>query len=236
MKTALTAALVIFSAHGQAFAQDSATSAAFHATTLNLQAYGESKAAPDMASIGLGVTTQAATAAEALRLNAAKMSAVLAALRAAGMAERDIRTSAISLNPQYVYGQDQPPKLTGYQASNEATLIIRDLARLGPAIDAAGAAGANQINGIRFGLKDPQAAEDEARRAAVKALAAKADLYAQVTGYRVVRLVSLTEGGGYQPGPPQPMFAMAKAAAPTPVEPGELNVRIEVSALYELAK
>jgi uncharacterized protein YggE len=236
MKAALLATLVIFTPCQAAFAQDSSASAVFRATTLNLSAYGESKAGPDMASIGLGITTQAATAAEALRLNAAKMTAVLAGLRRLGMAERDIQTSAINLNAQYVYAQDQPPRLTGYQASNEVTVTVRDLAGLGPAIDAASAAGANQINGIRFGLKDPHAAEDEARRAAMKALTAKADLYAGATGYRIVRLVSLTEGGGYQPGPPQPTFAMARAAAPTPVEAGELTVRIDVSAVYELGK
>jgi uncharacterized protein YggE len=236
MKVALAAAAMAIILYSPVFAQDSNANTVFRPTTLNLSASGETQAAPDMASIVLGVNTQAATAAEALRLNAAKMTAILAGLRRLGLGERDIQTTAISLNAQYVYGQDQPPRLTGYQASNEASVTVRDLAELGPAIDASSAAGANQINGIRFGLKDPQAAEDQARRAAIKALAAKADLYAQATGYRIVRLMSLTEGGGYQPGPPQPVFAMAKAAAPTPVEAGELTVRIDVSAVYELGK
>ncbi len=113
---------------------------------------------------------------------------------------------------------------------------MRDLAKLGPAIDAASAAGANQINGISFGLKDAGVAQDQARRAAVKALTAKAELYAQATGYHVVRLVSLSEGGDAQPIRPRPMLAMAKTSAPTPIEPGDLDVRIEVSAVYELAK
>lgn len=236
MKPALAAACLICLAASPAFAQGADADAAFHATTLSLQAEGEVAAAPDMASITLGVSTQAATAAEAMRLNADKMGAILAALRGKGLAEREIRTSNLSLGPQYVYAQNQPPKLTGYQASNDVTVTVRDLAKLGPAIDAVSAAGANQINGISFGLKEPLVAEDEARRAAVKALSAKAELYAQATGYRVVRLISLSEGGGAQPIQPRPMLAMAKASAPTPIEPGDLNVRIEVSAVYELAK
>ncbi|HVY35377.1 MAG TPA: SIMPL domain-containing protein [Caulobacteraceae bacterium] len=235
MKAALSAAFLIFAA-GPALAQGADADAAFRATTLSLQAYGEAKAQPDMAAVTLGVSTQAATAAEALRLNAQRMTAVLTSLRALGLGERDIQTSNLSLGPQYVNVQNLPPKLSGYQASNDVRVTVTDLTKLGPVIDAVGGAGANQINGVSFGLKDSDAAENEARRAAVKALAAKADLYAQASGYHIVRLVNLSEGGGEQPMQPRPVFAMAKAAAPTPVEPGELNVRIDVSAVYELAK
>ena len=236
MKPALAAVFLICLAAAPALAQGADADAAFHATTLSLQAEGEAKAAPDMASITLGVTTQAPSAAEAMRQNAEKMNAILSALRAQGLAERDIQTSNLSLGPRYVYAQNDPPKLTGYQASNEVTITVRELAKLGPAIDAVSSAGVNQINGISFGLKDPQGAEDDARRAAVKALTAKAELYAQATGYHVVRLVSLSEGGDEPPARPSPVFAMAKAAAPTPVEPGELHVSIEVSGIYEMAK
>ncbi len=101
------------------------------------------------------------------------------------------------------------------------------------------AVGANQINGVSFGLKDPQAAEDAARVKAVKALQARAQLYAGATGLRLVRLVNLSEGGGYAPPPVQfakTMMRSADAAAPTPVEPGQLTVRIDVSGIYELAR
>ena len=116
---------------------------------------------------------------------------------------------------------------------------VVDLKKLGGALDAVVGAGANQINGVSFGLQNPEAAENAARREAVKALAAKADLYAQAAGYRVGRLVNLSEGGGYSPQPPMPMarMMMAKAdAAPTPVQGGELSVRIEVNGFYELTK
>jgi uncharacterized protein YggE len=210
----------------------------FRATTLNLAADGEVKAAPDMASISLGVMTQEKTAQGAMQANAARMTEVMAALRKAGIPAKDIQTSGLNLNPQYVYEQNVPPRLTGYQASNQVTVIVHDLTKLGAAVDATVSAGANQVNGISFGLNDPTAAENAARQDAVKALQAKADLYAKATGYRIGRLVSLSEGGGYTPRPPMPMMAYAskREAMDTPVSAGELNVRIEVSGLYELTR
>jgi uncharacterized protein YggE len=212
--------------------------AAFQATTLNLSAFGETAIAPDLATITLGVQTDAATAAQALSANAAQMTKVVAALRKAGIAERDIQTSTLSVSPQYVYEQNKPPRLNGYQASNQVTLQVRDLARLGQTVDATVSAGATNVGGISLGLQDPKAAEDAARREAVKALQAKAELYAQASGYRLVRLVNLAEGGGYAPAPPMPMYAMAKRemADSSPVSGGELKVRIDISATYELAK
>ena len=215
-----------------------AEDAAFRATTFNVSAFGETKVAPDMATIALGVQTEAPTAAGALSANAVQMTKVIAALKKAGIAERDIQTSGLNVNPQYVYEQNLPPKLTGYQASNQVTVQARDLSKLGATVDATVSAGATTVGGIGFGLQNPQAAEDAARVDAVKALQAKADLYARATGYRIVRLVTLGEGGGYAPTPPMPMYAMAKRemADSSPVAAGELKVRVDVSATYELAK
>ena len=112
---------------------------------------------------------------------------------------------------------------------------VRDQKKLGAAADATVNAGANQVNGISFGLSDPSAAETAAREAAVRALTAKAELYARATGYRILRLVTLSEGGGYAPQPPMPMVAMAmrgKAEDSSPVSAGELSGRIEISAVY----
>jgi uncharacterized protein YggE len=232
---ALAGALLASAAALPAHAADDA---AFRATTLNLSASGESKVAPDLATITLGVQTDGATAAGAMSANAAQMTKVIAALKKAGIAERDIQTSNLSVNPQYVYVENNPPKLSGYQASNQVTIQVRDLTKLGQTVDATVNAGATNVGGISFGLQDPQAAEDKARLDAVKALQAKADLYARATGYKIVRLVSLGEGGGYTPAPPMPMYAMAKMerADSSPVSAGELKVRVDVSATYELAK
>lgn len=208
----------------------------FHATTLDLSAYGETRIAPDMASIHLGVTSEAKTAAEALSSNSARMSQMMAALRAAGIPAKDIQTSGLNLNPQQVYVQNEPPRLTGYQASEQVTVLVHDLPRLGAAVDATVRAGANQVNGIGFGLADPTSAENSAREQAVRALQAKANLYAHVAGYRVSRLVSLSEGGGTDNGRLPVPAVYSRSAQSVPVAPGELTVRVEVTGVYELTR
>jgi uncharacterized protein YggE len=217
-----------------------AADAMFQATTLNLSAYGETRVAPDMATINLGVMTEGKTAAAAMAANAQKMTAVMAALKRAGIAEKDIQTSGLNLNAQYAYVPNVPPKLSGYQASNQVTVSVHDLTRLGAAVDATVSAGANQVNGVSFGLSDPTTAENAAREAAVKALTAKAELYAKATGHTITRLISLSEGGGYSAPPPMPVMMMKREmmadAAASPVAPGELRVRIDVSGLYQMAR
>ena len=238
---ALGLALSVVAAAPAALAQmaPSAADTMFKATTFNLSATGETRVAPDIASINLGVMTEGKTAADALAANATRMTAVMASLKKAAIAEKDIQTSNLSVNPQYRYVENQAPVLIGYQVSNQVTVAVRDLKKLGAAVDATVNAGANQVNGISFGLADPSAAENAAREAAVRALSAKADLYAQATGYRVLRLVTLSEGGGYTPQPPMPMAAMAmrsEAKDSSPVSGGELNIRIDISAIYELTR
>ena len=241
LRPGLLAALLtlgpLSAAHAQAAAP--AAESLFHATTLNLSAYGERKLRPDMATISLGVTTEASTAALALSDNAARMNQVMAALNAAGAPPKDIRTSGLNLNAQYAYEQGQPPRLTGYRAADQVTVTVHDLTKVGAIADATVGAGANQVNGISFGLADPTAAANAAREEAVRALAAKAELYARATGYRVARLVSLSEGGGVEGYRPQPLTVTAQARiqnVPTTVAPGELTVRVDITGLYELAR
>jgi uncharacterized protein len=210
--------------------------ARFAATTLDVSASGEVHVAPDMATISLGVSNTAPTAAEAMQATNAAMAKVVTAVRAAGVDARQIQTSSISLTPQYVYAQNQPPKLTGYQAANQVSVNVLDLARLGPVADAVVEAGATDIGQISFGLQSRVSAENAARLAAVKALDDKAALYADAAGYHIKRLVSLAEGGGYTPGPPVPLMRMAslQGAPATLVESGELTVTIDVSGEFEL--
>lgn len=222
-----------------AFAQSSvAQDTQFRATTLTLSGYGESKVAPDMASISLGVNTEAVTASEALSANAARMTKVMTALSAAGIAAKDIQTSNLSLNALYDDGDNQTPKVRGYQASNTVTIIVRDLSKLGSAVDATVRAGANQVYGVSLGVSDPSAAEDAARQKAIKALISKANLYAAASGYKVARLVSLSENGGYNHPQPMPMMAMARMEkdVSSPISGGEMSLRIDVSAVYELSR
>jgi uncharacterized protein YggE len=210
-------------------------------TILTLSAYGETKVAPDMATVSLGVVTEAPTAAVALQQNAIRMTAVVNALKAKGVAEKDIQTSGLSISPQYTYRENQAPLLRGYQVSNMVTVIVYDLAKLGSVVDATVSAGGNQMNGISFGLRDPQKAEDAARLEAVKRLQAKADLYSRAVGKPIKGLKSLSEGGGYNPGPtPPPMLQMravsAEAKMDTSVSAGELSVRVDVQGVYELVE
>ena len=208
--------------------------------TFSLSAQGEVRVAPDMATITTGVQTEARTAQEAMAQNRAQMTQVIAALRRSGIEERHIQTSGLNLNAVYDYPQNQQPTLRGYQASNQVTVQVHDLDNLGQAVDAVVAAGANQINGISFGLRDPRTVEDRARRAAVQALQSRAQLYAEATGMRLVGLRTLTESGGYQPMPPMPYaraeMAMDASGGSTPVQGGEVVVRIDISGVFDVSR
>jgi len=205
-------------------------------TRLDVSAEGEVNLPPDIVTIGAGVVTQAPGAAAAMAENAKRMSATIAALRKAGVADRDIRTSTLSLSPQYRYDKDVPPVITGYQASNQVNVRFRDVARAGAVLDALVAVGANQIDGPAFEVEHPDAALDEARTQAIARARARADLYARAAGLRVKRILSISEsGGGYQPPRPMAMMAMARMdKAETPIAAGEQKLAVNVAVSFEL--
>jgi uncharacterized protein YggE len=206
-------------------------------TVLTLTVEGRTTRTPDIAEVSGGVVTTAPTASAAMAENAAKMNAVVAAVRKVGIAERDIQTTGLNLAPQYRYENNAPPVLTGYQATNTVNLRIRTIAKTGKLLDTLVGVGANQISGPNFRVEDSDGALDEARAAAVKTAQARAELYAKATGLRVRRIVSLTEGGGFEAGPrPMMMKAMAMdaAAPPTPVAPGEVSLSVNLTVVYEL--
>jgi uncharacterized protein len=204
-------------------------------TLLEVVAEGEATRVPDIATIRAGVVTQAQTAAAALAANATQMKSVIAALKAAGVADRDVQTANISLNPQYRYAENQPPVITGYQASNTVSVKFRDIARSGNILDALVKQGANQIDGPNLSIDQIEAAQDEARTDAVKRARARADLYARALGMRVERLVSLSEGNdGGMPGPMPMMMARAEAKDSTQLVPGEQRVGVTVRVRFLL--
>jgi uncharacterized protein YggE len=206
-------------------------------TRLDLSVTGESTRVPDVAIISAGVVTRARTAAAAMQENAQRMERVIAALRAVGIAERDIQTSNISLNPEYHHQENQPPRLTGYTASNQVNIRFRDIRNSGRVLDVLVAQGANQINGPTLTLDRPQLALDEARANAVAVGRARAQLYASALGMQVVRVVSLSESGGYYPPPPHPMGerdGMAMAQAKTEILPGEQKHQVTLAMVFEL--
>ncbi|MGH6949474.1 MAG: SIMPL domain-containing protein [Vitreimonas sp.] len=233
IKAAAAFAVMATFAAPQAAAQE-APRVSVEGTLLSVSAEGKSEARPDMATINLGVTTEGQTAQAALAENARRMSALMQALRRAGIAERDIQTSNVSVHPQQQYRENQPPLITGYQANNTVTARIRRIDNTGRTIDAAVGAGGNAIHGVSFSHADPDAQLDIARRNAIAEARRRAELYANALGMRVHRIVAVQEGGGYAPPIPVAMERMAAQDASTPVSPGEIETRVNVSVTFEL--
>ena len=205
--------------------------------TLSVTGDGATEVVPDLATLSIGVTTLGATAAEALAANSAALSAVLERLRAAGVEDRDLQTSNLSVNPNWTGYEKSSgsPAIDGYTAMNMVTVKIRKLDGLGAVLDAAVADGANTLNGLTFGLAEPRPAMDVARKAAVEDAAAKAALMADAAGVTLGKVLSITEGGGY--GGPAPMFKDAAAEAmPVPVEAGALSVQASVTVVWEISQ
>ena len=229
------AVMATFAAPQLAAAQETPVAPSAVGTLLSVSAEGKSEARPDMATLSLGVTTEGQTAQAALAENARRMTALNAALRRAGIAERDIQTSNVSVYPQQQYRENQPPLITGYQANNTVTAKIRNINNTGRVIDAAVAAGGNNVNGVSFSHADPDAQLDIARRDAIAEARRRAELYANALGMRVHRIVAVQEAGGYAPPIPMPMERMAaQDAANTPVSPGEIETRVNVNVTFEL--
>ncbi|MEO7240406.1 MAG: SIMPL domain-containing protein [Sphingomicrobium sp.] len=204
-------------------------------TRLDVSATGEVSRVPDVAIISAGVMTRAVSASGAIEQNAARMERVRAALKRAGIADRDVQTSNISLNPEYRYQDNQPPQLTGYTASNQVNVRFRDIRNTGRVLDALVAEGANQINGPTLTIDKPEAALDEARAKAIAAGRARAELYARTLGMRITRLLSVSENAGFSSPPPMAMMrAQSADAATTKIDPGEQQLQVTVAMSFEL--
>lgn len=196
---------------------------------------------PDLATVYAGVSTRAQTAVAAMQQNAAKMTAVVARIRALGIAEDDIQTAGINLSPQYDYNQaTQSQVFRGYVASNRLSIKLRNVQNAGQVLDALVAAGANDIGGPEFSVDDDTAYRAEARRNALERARKQADEYARLTGYTGVRLLEINESiSGRQPPMPLMRTAMleqAADAAATPVQPGLVGTVVNVTVKYELTR
>lgn len=218
-----------------AFAADAATA------TLTLSADGVVSAAPDTAIVSLGVVQEAETADAALGANNTAMKKTLAALKDAGVADRDIATSSFTIDPVLVYppqkadGTQEAPKITGYRVSNAVTVKLRDIAKAGGLLDKVIRVGANEVRGVSFTVDDQDSLMDEARVAAMKTLETRAELYAKTGGFTLKRILAVSEGA--QDRPPVPMM-MAKAASmadTVPFAAGEQDIRATVNITWEIA-
>ncbi|MGO8147084.1 SIMPL domain-containing protein [Rhizobium leguminosarum] len=202
---------------------------------------GESSVAPDMAIVNLAVVKQAKTAREALDENNKAMNDVLAALKSGGIAERDLQTSGFSIQPQYNYpqpvdGQQQPPQLIGYQTINSVTVRLRDLAKLGAVIDQSVTLGINQGGEIQFTNDKPDAAIEEARKAAVADAVKRAKTLSEAAGVKLGRILEINEN--VPRAMPQPVYraTMMKEAsdAAVPVQGGENNYNVSVTVTFAI--
>ncbi len=197
---------------------------------------GRVDAAPDMATVSLGVVTEGSTAAEAMAANSIQLAAVLEQLKMGGIEDRDIQTSGLSLNPNWQQTEADPtPRIMGYQASNMLSVRVRKLDQLGTVLDKTISDGANSFNGLSFGLSDPEPAMNEARKRAIADAQGRARLLTQAAGLTLGPVVSISEGGGF--GGPQPMYRMdAAAASPVPVAAGEVSTVASVTMVFELVQ
>lgn len=187
--------------------------------------------APDMAIIRVGVTSTAKSAREASDANAKQMTAVIAAIKDAGITPRDIQTSRLSLQPQYDPNRSGTARLLGFQATNQITVNVRDIDKLAAIIDQSIAAGANEMSGLEFVVSQQSKLLDQARDEAIADARRKADLYAKAAGAKLGAVVSITEEGSSPP----PRLMQAMRAGSTPVAPGEQTLRAVVSVSFELA-
>lgn len=205
--------------------------------TISLSGHGEVKSAPDLGFVTTGVMTQGTTAAEALAANTTAMTSLFAALKDAGIAEKDMQTSNFMIQPRYDYNDGkQPPVLLGYDVSNNVTVIVRKIDGLGALLDKVVQAGSNQINGIAFDVSKPTEELDEARKLATADATRKAKLYAEAMGVKLGPVLTISESS-YQP--PTPMLRttaapMADGARPVPVAAGEMSLAVDVNITWQI--
>ena len=209
-------------------------------TTLSLRGEGRVDASPDKATLSLGVSVEADTAQDAMRQQARQMDGVFRALKAAGVDDKDMQTGQLNLNPRYDYSsRGDRPRVTGYQATNTITAVVRDLDDLGKVLDSVVEAGGNTINGVSFGLEDPTKEVREARKKAVADALEKANTYAEAAGYTVSRIITIDEhgtGGGPRPEMMAMRAMSASDAAATPIAAGEVTYTASVSVVFELRR
>lgn len=206
--------------------------------TITVTGVGRASIRPDIADLRLGVTITEATLDAARAASGKVQNAVLAKLKALGIEERDLQTSIVSVQPQYDYSQQSaPPRLVGYQFMNVVAATLREIDKVGHAIDGALGAGATNIDQMTFRVADQSGAETEAREAAVADARARADTLAAAAGVAIVGVGAIVEGGGAPIPYPRSFERMAMSAkdAGTPIEAGTNEVTATVTITYLLA-
>jgi uncharacterized protein YggE len=205
--------------------------------SITLTGHGEVRQAPDLAVVNVGVMQQGSTAEEALAENTKAMNAVMAALKSAAIEARDIQTSNFMVSPRYDYNNNtQPPKLVGYDVSNNVSVTVRKIDQLGGLLDTLVKAGSNQINGVQFDVSRPDAALDNARKSAAADATRKAKVYAEAMSVGLGPVLSISEGVNSFPPVPMRMKTMrgAEMASDVPIAAGEQVLSVDVSITWEI--
>ena len=208
-------------------------------TGISVSGTGKITVTPDLAILSVGVQVEAVTVAAAQQEAAQAMTAVMAELKATGIAEKDIATSGYSIYPQYNYGMDKQPTVIGYSVSNTVTVKIRKVADAGKIIDAVASAGGNdiRINNLYFTVDKPEQYNDQARELAMVDALKKAQQLAKLGGVTLGKPAFISESGGYAPQPPIYYDSAARGAAPemvTPVTPGETELQLSILVIYNI--
>jgi hypothetical protein len=195
---------------------------------------GEVHVVPNLAIIHAGVTTQGKTARIASDGNSTTMAKVIAALKAAGIAERDIQTSQFSIRPLYDSRRDGDNRITGFQATNRVSAKVRDITKVAAVLDQVISAGANDLSGIEFTVSEHSKLLDKARGDAVADARRKAELLAKAAGVKLGPAMAIVENGGAPPVPMERMRLRAAPAAAPPVAAGEQTLQVSVSVTFGL--
>lgn len=198
--------------------------------TLSVDGQGTGTAAPDMATVTIGVTTQGKDAAKAQNDNAWVSNQIQSAVRGLGIAEKDIQTRNYSFYPNYSTDKDRRNEVTGYTVNNSVIVVVRDIKLTGKVIDAALNNGANEINSLDFSASDTKAVRKVALLNAVQDARDKADIIAKGLGKRIVGIQNVSESTGYietRRFGGNMLMAVAKDAA-TPIAPGSLSLTANV--------
>lgn len=201
-----------------------------------VRAYGEASVSvrPDQAKLSASVVTQATTGQEAATANAARVTALIEALRAVLGANADIRTLSYSLTPNYTFPRDSPPVLTNFTATNTLEITVPDLGIVGRVIDTAISAGATRVDSLRLSVKDDEPPRAQALRLAGQKARAKAESIAQGLGLRIGGVIAAEEGYSARPLVIDTRLTPAPAAV-TPIEAGTLEIRATVTVDFEVA-
>jgi len=203
--------------------------------SITVMGTGTASGTPDVAEVSAGVVTQAPTAAQAMSQNSASMEQLLRAIRAQGVADRDVQTTNVSIVPvraQSSASRPQPAAVTGYEVTNQARVKVRNLASLGRLLDTLVSQGANALGGIAFSIADPAPLLDQARTKAIADARQKAQVYAAAAGAKLGRVLAIRDTAAA--GPPRPMAMRAMGTAPVPVAAGEQELEVSVSVTYAL--